>query len=604
MTVMEEKKLRKRNEVPAEYKWHIEDLYPSDEAFEKDLDDAGKYPGMLEGYAGKLCTSSEALLNYMKLDDELTEKAENLANYSNRKSDEDTAVSLYSGYCDRVNALFVAIGSAAAFAVPEIISISDDDMERFYKEQPALEHYRLALDRIRSKRAHILSPAEERIAAMAGEMEASPTTIFSMLDNADMKFPDAIDKDGNAHQLTHGSYIPMMQSEDRELRRSAFENLYATYTGFENTYTAVLASHLKTLAFNADVHKYENTLEAALDSTEVPASVYYRLIDAVHANMDKMYRYVALRKKLMKVDELHYYDLYAPMVSDVKDEIPYDKAVKTVLEAVKPLGSEYVGIMKNGFENGWVDVYENENKCSGAYSAGAHVHPFVLLNHTDDLQSEFTIAHEMGHALHSYYSNKTQSVTYADYKIFVAEVASTFNENLLMQHLLKTTTDKKHRAYLINYFLEQFRTTLYRQTMFAEFELKMNEMQARGEAVTSDALCAMYGELNDLYFGDGIVHDPEIDHEWERIPHFYYNYYVYQYATGFSAAIALSERVLNGGEKEREDYLGFLKGGCSKTPIDLLRGAGVDMTDGKVVNDALKLFGELLDEMEKLADEL
>jgi oligoendopeptidase F len=601
---MEEKKLPKRSEIDERFKWHLNDIYASDEAFEAELGGAAKYPEILAGYAGELCGSAEKLLEYMKLDDELTGIAENLINYANRKSDEDTAVSLYSGYCDRVNALLVAIGSSAAFAVPEIISISDEDMERFYNEQPGLEHYRLAISRIRAKRPHILSPEEERIAAMAGEMSASPATIFSMLDNADIKFPDAADKDGNRHRLTHGSYIPMMQSEDRELRKSAFTNLYATYKGFENTYTATLSAHLKSLAFGAAVHKYENTLEAALDSTEVPSSVYYKLIDAVHANMDKMYRYVALRKKLLGVDELHYYDLYAPMVSDVKDVIPYEEAVKTVLEAVKPLGEDYCGIMKGGFESGWVDVYENENKCSGAYSAGAYVHPFVLLNHTDDLQSEFTIAHEMGHALHSYYSNKTQPITYRDYKIFVAEVASTFNESLLMQHLLKTTTDKRKRAFLINYFLEQFRTTLYRQTMFAEFELKINEMQARGEAVTSDALCALYGELNDLYFGDGIVHDPEIDHEWERIPHFYYDYYVYQYATGFSAAIALSERVLNGGEKEREDYLGFLKGGCSKTPIDLLKGAGVDMTDEKVVNDALKLFGELLDEMEKIADEI
>ncbi len=601
---MEEKKLAKRNEVPDEFKWHINDIYESDEAFEKELTDAGKYPGILESYAGKLSSSSAALLEYMKLDDELTVTAENLANYANRKSDEDTAVSLYSGYCDRVNALFVAIGSASAFAVPEIISISDEDMERFYSEQPGLGHYRLAISRIRAKRAHILSPEEERIAAMAGEMEASPSTIFSMLDNADIKFPDAVDKDGVSHHITHGSYIPMMQSEDRVLRKSAFEALYGTYGSFENTYTALISSHLKTLAFNANVHKYENTLEAALDSTEVPSSVYYRLIDAVHANMDKMYRYVKLRKKLLHVDELHYYDLYAPMVSDVKDVITYEEAKKTVLEAVKPLGEEYCSIMKNGFESGWVDVYENENKCSGAYSAGAYVHPFVLLNHTDDLQSEFTIAHEMGHALHSYYSNKNQSVTYADYKIFVAEVASTFNESLLMQHLLKTTEDKRKKAYLINYFLEQFRTTVYRQTMFAEFELKINEMQARGEAITSDALNRLYSELNDLYFGDGIVHDPEIDHEWERIPHFYYDYYVYQYATGFSAAIALSERVLNGGEKEREDYLNFLRGGCSKTPIELLKGAGVDMTDGKAVNEALVLFGKLLDDMEKIADEI
>lgn len=604
MIPLAEKRIPKRSEVAEEFKWHINDIYATDADFEKALTDAGKYPEILAGYAGKLSGSAESLLEYLKLDDEITVIAEDLGNYSNRKSDEDTTVSLYSGYCDRVNALYVAIGSAAAFSVPEIISISDEDMERFYKEQPGLEHYRLALDRIRSKRAHILSPEEERIAAMAGEMAASPSTIFSFLDNADIKFPDATDKDGNKHQITHGSYIPLMQNEDRALRKSAFENLYGTYKSFENTYTAILAAHLKTLAYNANVHKYENTLEAALDSTEVPPDVYYSLIEAVHANMDKMYRYVKLRKKLLGVDELHYYDLYAPMVSNVEDKITYDEAKKAVLEAVKPLGEEYCEIMRGGFENGWVDVYENENKCSGAYSAGARVHPFVLLNHTDDLQSEFTIAHEMGHALHSYLSNKHQPVTYADYKIFVAEVASTFNESLLMQHLLKTTTDKRRRAFLINYFLEQFRTTLYRQTMFAEFELKINEMQARGEAVTSDALCKLYGELNDLYFGDGIVHDPEIDYEWQRIPHFYYNYYVYQYATGFSAAIALSERVLSGGQQEAEDYLGFLKGGCSKTPIELLKGAGVDMIGKKAVNDALTLFGSLLDEMETLAGEI
>ncbi len=598
---MEEKRIPKRSEIPAEFKWHIEDIYATDADFEKALTDAGKYPDILAGYAGKLCGSPKALLEYFRLDDELTVLAEDLINYANRKSDEDTAISLYSGYCDRVNALLVAIGSAAAFAVPEIISIDDDTMDKFYKDEPGLEHYRLVLTRIRRRREHILSPEEERIAAMAGEMSASPSTVFSMLDNADIKFPDAVDKDGNKRQITHGSYIPLMQSEDRVLRKSAFENLYKTYAGFENTYSAILAAHLKTLAFNANVHKYPNTLEAALDSTEVPSDVYYKLIDAVHANLDKMYRYVELRKKLLGVDELHYYDLYAPMVSDVKDKITYEQAKETVLQAVSPLGEEYVSLMRGGFDGGWVDVYENENKCSGAYSAGARVHPFVLLNHTDDLQSEFTIAHEMGHALHSNFSNKYQPVAYADYKIFVAEVASTFNESLLMQHLLRTTTDKKSRAYLINYFLEQFRTTLYRQTMFAEFELKINEMQARGEAVTSDELCRVYGELNDLYFGSGIVHDPEIDHEWQRIPHFYYDYYVYQYATGFAAAIALSQRVLNGGQQEVDDYLGFLRGGCSKTPIELLKGAGVDMTDTKVVNDALALFGSLLDEMEQLA---
>lgn len=601
---MAEMKIPQRSEISSEFKWRLEDVYPSNKAFEDALSEAGTYPEKIEAFRGKIAASAEELLAYLRLDDEITEKMRDLLHYANRKSDEDTRVSLYSGYCERTEALLTAINSAAAFAVPEILTISDEKMEQFMREQSGLKLYELSLSRILKRREHILSPAEERIIAMTGEMSNTPSTVFSMLDNADMKFPDAVDSEGKAHQITHGSYIPLMQSEDRELRRSAFTNLYDTYKSYENTYTAILSGHLKTLAFNANARRYENTLEAALDSTEVPQSVYHSLIEAVHANMDKMYRYVKLRKKLLGVDELHYYDLYAPMVSSVDMKVTYEQAKKLTLEAVKPLGEEYVKIMSEGFESGWVDVYENEGKCSGAYSAGASVHPYVLLNHTDDLQSAFTVAHEMGHAMHSYFSNKHQPTAYSDYEIFVAEVASTFNESLLMQYLLKTTDNKREEAYLINYFLEQFRTTLYRQTMFAEFELKINEAQARGEAITSDFLCDLYGDLNLLYFGEEIVPDPEIKYEWARIPHFYYNYYVYQYATGFSAAIALSQRVLNGGEKEAADYLGFLRGGSSATPVDLLKGAGVDMTDPGVVNDALKLFGELIDRMEKLAAEI
>ena len=601
---MAEKKIPQRSEISAEHKWKLEDLYESDEAFEKALEEAGAYPEKITAFHGRISENAADLLAYLRLDDEITEVARNLIHYSNRKSDEDTRVSKYTGYCDKVEMLLTAIGSAGAFAVPEILTISDEKMQDFYEQEDGLKLYELCLSRIFKRREHILTPAEERILAMSGEMRSTPSTVFSMLDNADMKFPDAVDKDGKAHQVTHGSYIPLMQGEDRVLRKSAFENLYHTYKSFENTYSAILSGHLKTLGFNANVRKYENTLEAALDSTEVPQSVYHSLIEAVHANMDKMYRYVELRKKLLGVGELHYYDLYAPMVSDVNMKITYYEAKEMVLNAVKPLGESYVELMKKGLTSGWIDVYENEGKCSGAYSAGAVVHPYVLLNHTDDLQSAFTLAHEMGHALHSYYSNENQPTVYSDYEIFVAEVASTFNESLLMQYLLKTTEDKKQKAYLINYFLEQFRTTLYRQTMFAEFELKINEAQAAGEAITSDFLCELYGNLNKLYFGDAITHDEEINYEWARIPHFYYNYYVYQYSTGFAAAIALSQRVLNGGEAEVNDYIGFLKGGNSKTPVDLLKGAGVDMTDPKVVSDALKLFGELLDEMEQLASEI
>lgn len=593
-------RIPQRNEIPAEKKWSIEDLYASDEAWEKDFEKAGELPAKISAYKGLLCTDSAKLLSYMKEDDEVSVLLNNLINYAQRKSDEDTRVSKYQAMVSRVEALWVSFMGAAAFVTPELLSISDETMEKFYKEQPGLELYRLNLDRIRRRRAHILSEQEERIIALAGEMMTSPDNIFSMLGDADMKFPDAVDKDGNKHQVTHGSYTTLMHSNDRVLRKSAFENLYGVYESFRNTSAAVLASQTKCLNFNARARKYNSTLEAALDHTEVPVEVYKQLIKAVHENMDYMYKYMKLRKKLLGVEELHAYDIYAPIVGDIDVKIPYEQAVKEVYDSLAPMGEEYRAIFKEGMDNRWIDICENEGKRSGAYSAGARVHPFVLLNHKDTLDSEFTLAHEMGHAIHSYLSNKNQPVCYSDYVIFVAEVASTCNEALLMQHLLKTTADKKYRAYLINYFLEQFRTTLYRQTMFAEFELKINEMAERGESLTADVLCKLYRELNILYYGEDVVIDKQLDMEWARIPHFFYNYYVYQYATGFSAAIALSSRILKEGEPAVKDYIGFLSGGCSKDPISLLRGAGVDMNSTKPVTEALQLFGSLIDEMEEI----
>ena len=391
-----------------------------------------------------------------------------------------------------------------------------------------------------------------------------------------------------------------MESSDRVLRKNAFEGLYHTYGSYKNTIAAVLSAQVKQLQFFAQARKYGSSLEASLDATNVPVPVYENLIEAVHENMDKMYRYVALRKKLLGVDELHMYDLYTPLLTGADKRVTIDEAKKNVYDALAPLGEDYRKVLKEGFDNRWIDVYENVGKRSGAYSAGARVHPFVLLNFTGTLDSQFTLAHEMGHAMHSYLSNKHQKPLDADYVIFVAEVASTCNEALFMEHLLAKTTDRKERAYLINHFLEQFRTTLYRQTMFAEFERNIGRMAQDGTALTPDVLNAEYRRLNRLYFGDGIVLDDEIDMEWMRIPHFYYNYYVFQYATGYAAAIALSRRILREGESAVKDYLGFLSGGCSKSPIDLLRGAGVDMSTTKPVEEALALFGELLDEMEAL----
>lgn len=593
-------RIPQRCDIPEKDKWAIEDIYPTDAAWEQDLVKARGYAEKIASYKGLLSTDSAKLLEYLRLDDDMTVVLEALVNYAQRRNDEDTRDAKYQDMVSRMEMLFVDISGASAFVTPELLSIDDETMERFFREQPEMELYRLCIDRVRRRRAHILSEAEERIMALTGEMTGSPDNIFSMFNDADLKFPDATDKDGNKHQVTHGSYIPLMHSNDRELRKSAFESLYGVYENFRNTSAAVLSSQVKCLTFRARARNYENTLQAALDGNEVPVEVYKQLIEAVHENMHYMYKYVRLRKKLLGVDELHAYDLYAPIVSDIEVKIPFEQAKQEVYDSLAPMGEDYRAIFSQGIKDRWIDVYENEGKRSGAYSAGARVHPYVLLNHKDTLDSEFTLAHEMGHAIHSYLSNKNQPVVYADYVIFVAEVASTCNESLLMQHLLKITTDKKRRAYLINYFLEQFRTTLYRQTMFAEFELMINEKAENGESLTADVMCELYRKLNLLYYGEDIVIDHELDMEWARIPHFYYNYYVYQYATGFSAAIALSQRILKEGAPAVRDYIGFLSGGCSRDPISLLRGAGVDMTSTKPVTDALKLFGELIDEMEEL----
>lgn len=596
---MSEERIPKRSEVPEQFKWALEDIYATDEKWAEDLQKLKVMPERIAAFKGRLSESADTLYDFMQLSDEISVLCDSLGNYAQRRSDEDTANAKYQGFLGQLMNAYVAVNSAGSFETPEIISIVEDKLQKFYEDKPELKLYKRALDKLRRKKAHILSEAEEKILALTGEMGQSPENIYSMFSDADLRFPDAVDKDGKAHQVTHGSYIPLVQSDDRVLRKSAFESMYGTFDKFRNTCAATLSAQIKAVNFYAKARKYESSLEAALDGTEVPVSVYKNLIEAVHDNMHYMYDYVALRKKLLGVDELHFYDLYTPVVPDADMKITFEEAKETVLKALAPMGEDYLAILKEGFENRWIDVYENEGKTSGAYSAGARVHPYVLLNHKDTLNCMFTLAHEMGHAIHSYLSNKNQPVVYSDYVIFVAEVASTCNEALLMQYLLKNTEDKKQRAYLINYFLEQFRTTLYRQTMFAEFELKINEMVAAGESLTAEGLNELYGQLNKLYFGDGIVLDDEIKLEWARIPHFYYDYYVYQYATGYSAAIALSQRILKYGEPAVRDYIGFLKGGCSTDPISLLKGAGVDMATTQPINEALAMFGELVKEMEE-----
>ncbi|MGN0301296.1 MAG: oligoendopeptidase F [Anaerotardibacter sp.] len=593
-----------RSDIDPQYTWDLSSIFSSDEAFLEALEELKTYPEKFAAFEGTLATSASNLLAYCALDDEADVKLGKLFNYAQRKSDEDTRVALYQDYQSQVMNAYVALASSQAWFTSELLSISEETMDAFYAQEPGLELYRRAFDRIFANRAHILSKEEEALLAGVGDIASQPENIFSQLNDADLTFEDALDSKGQPHPVTHGSYVPLLSAPDRELRKNAFTSMYKAYGSCKNTCAAVLGAQTKQLHFFSKARKHESSLAYSLNNTEVPVEVYTNLIAAVRNNLNHLHMYVGLRKKLLGLDDLHFYDLYTPMVEDLDMTFTYEEACEIILKALEPMGEEYLSLVRKGLSERWIDVYENKGKRSGAYSAGGYgMHPVILLNFQGKLDDVFTLIHEMGHSIHTYLSCQEQPSCYSSYVIFVAEVASTCNEALLMQYFLNTTTDPKQKAYLLNHFLEQFRGTLYRQTMFAEFELAINELTAKGNALTSEALCQMYKQLNVDYFGPEIVVDGDIALEWARIPHFYYNYYVYQYATGYAAAIALSQRILNGGESAVQDYLGFLKGGNSKPPIDLLKGAGVDMATTQPIESALSLFGELLEEMEALVQE-
>ena len=596
-------KIKSRCEIPVEDTWATEDLFVSDEAWEASLKELEQKEPVLQSFSGKLADNAKTLYEFLKLTEDTNVLAYSLANYCMRKSDEDTRNSTYQAMVGRFMSVMVRLSASTSFETPEIMAISDEQLAQFYLDDPQLERYRRSLTDMRRMKDHVLSAAEEKLLAAAGEMANAPDNIYGMFADADLTFADALDAQGNSHVVSQGTFVSCEESADRVLRKNAYESLYTGFAKFKNTAAGLLNAQNNQLKFFAEARKYPSAFEASLDGTNVPTSVYLNLIQAIHDNMDKMHRYVRLRKKLLGVDELHFYDVYAPLVADVDKKIPFEQAKQTVYDSLAPLGEEYRAILKQGFENRWIDVYQNEGKRSGAYSAGAMPHPYVLLNYTGTLDSQFTLAHEMGHALHSYLSNSRQNPVDSHYVIFVAEVASTLNEALLMEYLLGKTTDKKERAYLINHFLDQFKGTIFRQTMFAEFELWMGKQISEGKTLTADLLCNEYRRLNEQYFGPDMVVDDHIAMEWARIPHFYYNYYVFQYATGYSAAIALSRRILREGKPAVEDYINFLSGGCTKSPVDLLKGAGVDMSGPEPVAEAMHLFGELLDEMEKLMED-
>ena len=602
---MTEQRLKTREETDSRYKWAIEDLYSDDEHWTEDYERLKKRIPELSAYQGRLGESAGTLLAMQRTYDELNELAEKVYVYANQRLHENTDNGIYQNLSSRARGLMIQLEEAGSYIQPELLKLPEGTVEKFLEENKELQVYRQYFENMIRQKEHVLGRELEEVLALVGELAEGPKDIFSMFNNADIRFPEITGEDKKPVEVTHGRFGLLLQSRDRNVRRDAFKALYSVYGKYRNTLAAVYRANVKQEAFYARVRKYGSDLEAALDVSHIPVSVYDNLIAAVHEFLPSMHRYVELRKKLLGVDELHMYDLYVSMVADAECRISFEQAKKMVLEGLSPMGEEYRRLLSEGFSNGWIDVYENQGKRSGAYSWGAYgTHPYVLLNYQENLNNVFTLAHEMGHALHSWYSDKNQPYVYAGYKIFVAEVASTCNEALLMDYLLKRTADKKKRAYLINHFLHQFRSTLYRQTMFAEFELLTHEMVERGETLTAESLKQLYYELNVQYHGKDVIVDKEIAIEWARIPHFYYNFYVYQYATSFAASMALSKKILEEGQPAVERYLNFLKGGCSKSPIDLLKDAGVDMTTKEPISEALKTFGALIQEMEELSGQI
>lgn len=591
----------RREQIPERYRWDTTRLFENDEAFSRALSEAKDLEEEYEIWEPTAMSSGAGLLGYLRFDDDATLELERLFNYVSRRADEDTRVGKYQDLKAQLRALIARVGAASAWFVPRLLALSDETLDGWYADTPGLNLYRRAIDRMRALKDHVLTPSEEALLAQASEMAAQPEAIFSMLNDADMSFEDAVDSKGHRHAVTHGSYFPLMQSGDRSLRESAYHSIYGAYGRIKNTSAALLGSQTKQLQFFARARRYADTLEAALAPTEVPVSVYQGLIDAVHKNVSALHRYMELRRRVLGLDALRYWDLYVPLTKEDDRRYSFDEACDLMLRALAPLGEDYLGVVRRAIDERWYDVYETPGKASGAYSSGGRgLTPLILLNYQGTLDDIFTLVHETGHSLHTHLASEAQPGRYAQYEMFVAEVASTTNECLLLRYLLDNAQDTAERAHLLNHLCEQFRGTLFRQTLFAEFERDVNKASARGEGMGADALSERYAQLNELYYGSAVTLDDEIAHEWERIPHFYYNYYVYVYATSFAAAVALSKRILTGDATARDRYLAFLSGGSSKPPIELLAGAGVDMASGAVVDEALNTFSQTVDELEGL----
>lgn len=602
MTAETKNKLLTRSEVPTDLTWKLEDIFSSDEAWESEYKEVSKLAEKADSYKGTFENGAHALYEALAFKDEVSERIYRLYTYSHMRYDQDTTNSHYQAMDSRIKNLLVKVSTGLSFMTPEILAIDEEKVLSYVSEHEELGLYKQLLKEINEMRPHVLPAEQEALLAQVSEVTNASSETFSMLNNADLEFPTIKDENGDEVELTHGRYSRFLENEDRRVREDAFRAMYGTYGKFRNTFASTLAGNVKRDNVNARVRNYSSARHAAMSENQIPEQVYDNLVNTVNKNLTLLHRYVSLRKKVLGLDELHMWDLYTPLVKEAKMEIPYEEAKGIMLKSFAPLGEEYVSIATKGLENRWVDVVENKGKRSGAYSSGSYgTNPYVLMNWQDNVNNLYTLAHEFGHSLHSYYSRASQPFVYGNYSIFVAEVASTCNEALLNEYMLKTIDDEQKRIYLLNYWLEGFRGTVFRQTMFAEFEHLIHKMDQDGEALTADKLTEVYYDLNKKYFGDDLVVDEEIGLEWARIPHFYYNYYVYQYSTGYSAAVALSNQILSEGQPAVDRYINkFLKAGCSDTPIEVLKMAGVDMTSASPIEEACKVFEEKLNELEKL----
>lgn len=599
---MSETNVLTRNDVPVENTWRLEDIFATNEAWETELQAVTELSSKASTFQGTLGKGADALFEALQYRDELSKRLQILYTYAHMRHDEDTANNASQAMESRIKTVYVKAGTELSYFVPELLELSDETIEGYLSEHEGLRLYKQMLDEISKQRPHVLTKEQEALVSKFAEVSSASANTFGKLNNADLEFPMIKDEEGNNVQLTHGRYIRFLESKDRRVREDAFKAMYGTYGKFKNTFASILSGNIKGDNVQASIRNYPNARAAAMSGNHIPEAVYDNLVGTINNNVHLLHRYVSLRKRVLGLDEHHMYDLFAPLVKEVDMEYTYEEAAKTMVESFAPLGEEYVSIVKQGLENRWVDVEETKGKRSGAYSSGAYgTNPYILMNWQNNVNNLFTLAHEFGHSMHSYYSRDNQPFVYGDYSIFVAEVASTTNEALLNDYLIKTIEDPKKKIYLLNHWLEGFRGTVFRQTMFAEFEHLIHEMDQKGEPLTAERLTEEYYQLNKKYFGDDMVADEEIGLEWARIPHFYYNYYVYQYATGLSAATALSKQILEEGQPAVDRYINnFLKAGSSDYPIEVLKAAGVDMTSAQPIEEACQVFEEKLNELESL----